>query len=75
MDQIKASLQIGKSGVTDGFIDELKASLKKQKILKVRILSNAITKKSKKEIAEETARKVKAKLIEIRGNTFTLAKR
>lgn len=68
-------IQLGKAGVTDSFIDELKASLKKKKKVKVKILKSAKGEKDRKEIAEEVAKRCNAVLADVRGNTFVLNKR
>jgi RNA-binding protein len=68
-------VQLGKAGVTDSFIDELKAQIKKKKIVKVKILRSAKGDADRKEIASDVARKCNAVLADVRGNTFILAKR
>ncbi|RLI88147.1 MAG: RNA-binding protein [Candidatus Altiarchaeales archaeon] len=74
MKQSTPQIQIGKSGITEPLIAEIKAQLKKRKILKVRILKSART-ADRKEIAQEVAERAKADLLVVRGNTFTLSKR
>jgi RNA-binding protein len=68
-------LQIGKNGVTESFITEVKNQLKKSRVLKVRMLKSALEEKDRKEIAAEVAEKAKADLLDVRGHTFTLKKR
>lgn len=74
MIQEKSTIQIGKSGVTDSLIDEIKKQVRRQKILKVRILKSART-KDKEEIAQGVAEKTNSRLLDVRGNTFTLARK
>lgn len=71
----KPTLNIGKYGITDALISEIKKRLKKHKTLRIKILKSARIKKDKKEIAEEVSQKVKAKILDFRGNTFILEKR
>ncbi len=66
------TLQIGKTGVTENILGEIKTQLKKHKIMKVKILRSAKGDKDSKEIAGEVATHVKAKLLDVRGNTFIL---
>jgi len=70
-----AVVQLGKSGVTDSFIDELKAQIKKKKTVKVRILRSAKEGKDRRDIALDVAAKCGAVLSDMRGNTFVLSKR
>lgn len=74
MKQSTPQIQVGKSGVTDSLIVEIKAQLKRKKILKVRILKSART-VDRRVIAEEVAKRANADLSLVRGNTFTLTKK
>lgn len=74
MVQKELIIQIGKSGITDALIDEIKIQVRKQEILKVRILESART-KDRKEIAQVVAEKTNSRLLDVRGNTFTLVKK
>lgn len=74
MKQSTSQIQVGKSGVTDSLIVEIKAQLKRNKILKVRILKSART-VDRRVIAEEVAKRANADLSLVRGNTFTLTKK
>ena len=74
MKQSTPQIQVGKSGVTDSLIVEIKAQLKRNKILKVRILKSART-VDRRVIAEEVAKRANADLSLVRGNTFTLTKK
>ena len=69
---IKPVIQIGKAGVTGAIIAEIKTRLKKQEIIKVKILKSARNNTDRYTIAEGVAEKSNANLIDIRGNTFTL---
>ncbi|MBN2015125.1 MAG: YhbY family RNA-binding protein [Candidatus Altiarchaeota archaeon] len=68
------TLQIGKNGVTESMLEEIKTQLKKNKTIKVRILRSAKAGKSSREIAGEVAAHVDALLVDVRGNTFILKK-
>ncbi len=68
-------VQLGKAGVTDSFIEELKDQIKKKKAVKVKILRSAKGERDREEIASEVARKCNAVLADVRGNTFVLNKR
>lgn len=71
-----ADVQIGKQGLTEGVINEIKARLEKKEIVKVRILKSALTATglSRREIAEKVSHAVGATLVDLRGRTFILYK-
>jgi RNA-binding protein len=71
--QDPAMMQIGKSGMTDGVIEEAKRLLKKHKYVKVRLLQSSIRENSSKQtLFENLCSKAGAKLIGIRGNTAVM---
>ncbi len=71
---IKATVQIGKGGITDGVKREIKEQLKKRKIIKIKFLQNADRENFKEKI-EKLAEDVNAEILEIRGFTAVLKKR
>ncbi len=71
---IKATVQIGKEGITEGVKNEIKEQLKKRKIIKIKFLQNADRENFKYKI-EKLARDVNAEILEIRGFTAVLKKR
>ncbi|QGA53394.1 RNA-binding protein [Sulfolobus sp. E5-1-F] len=68
----RADIRIGKYGVTEGMINEIKRRLNEHKVIKVKIGIKEID--DRKEFAKRVAEMVGAKLIEVRGYTFILAK-
>jgi len=71
---IKATVQVGKKGITKELIEEIKAQLKKRKRIKISFLKNADRENFKGKV-EEIAQKVGAEIEEIRGFTFILRKK
>ncbi len=71
----KVDIQLGKSGLTEGFINEVKRRLKKQGVVKIRILRSYLKsgENDRRSIARKVAELAGARLIEVRGNTFILA--
>lgn len=68
-------IQVGKNGVTEQLIVEIKKYLKKNRTLKVRILKSAYSEREdKKKIAEDVSAKCKVKLVDLRGNTFIITR-
>ena len=54
---------VGKSGLTDSVIKEIKIQLKKKKLIKVKFLRGIVKEKGKKELANELASKTDSKII------------
>ena len=69
------TMQIGKQGITENVLGEIKKQLKDRKALHIRLLRSAKGDKNSKELAEEVAKHVKAHIVDVRGNTFTLEKK
>jgi len=67
-----ADVRIGKKGLTEGVINEIKRRLEHSNVVKVKI---GIDVEDRRKFAEEVALKTNSRLIEVRGYTFILAKK
>jgi len=69
-----ADVRIGKAGVSERVVNEVKRRLKEKGVIKVKMLKSALKVEGRNrfEIAKEVAEKVGAKLVEVRGRTFIL---
>jgi len=69
-----ADVRIGKAGVSERVLSEIKRRLKEKGVIKVKMLKSALKVEGKDrfEIAKKVAEKVGARLIEVRGRTFIL---
>ncbi len=65
-------LNIGKNGVSDSLIEELLRQLKRNKLVKVKILKSALEDLDRKAIAREIAKRTGSQLVEIRGSSAVL---
>jgi len=65
-------IRIGKNGITENVIHEIKNVLKKDKALKIKCLQ-VIPSESIKAIAENISKLTESRVIEIRGKTIILA--
>lgn len=72
---LEPAINIGKSGITESLIEELKKQLKLKKLVKVRILRNAEESADMDEAGASLAESTDSYLIDIRGRTVTLYKR
>jgi RNA-binding protein len=67
-------LHIGKNGITDSLILEIEKTLKKKKLVKIKINKGALDGRDRKEIAKEIVEKTGAKLIDFIGFNIVLYK-
>ncbi|MEM3342243.1 MAG: YhbY family RNA-binding protein, partial [Thermoplasmata archaeon] len=74
---MKPTCHIGKNGITDAVVAEIKMQAKKNRIVKVRLLSSAIenNESGRKGMAEEIAHRTRMAIIEVKGNVITLCKK
>jgi len=68
--EIKPTVHIGKDGITDGVVEEIKLQIKKNKLVKVRILPSA--ERPRDEVAKALESRTSSLLVEVRGNTVLL---
>ena len=67
-------VRIGKNGLTENLIKELKIHLKKRKLIKVKLLKSFIGEKNRKDLAKEIADKTDSKVIQQIGFVVVLKK-
>ena len=72
--QLKPALRIGKSGLTDSVIEEIKAQLKKKKLIKIKLLKSVLAESDKKNVIDELLEKTNAILVSKVGFVVTLHK-
>jgi RNA-binding protein len=64
---LKPSVQIGKKGLTEESIIEIKKQLKKHRLVKVKLLKASLEEKAKKDLAREIAEKTGSRLVGLVG--------
>lgn len=67
-------IHIGKNGITDALINEIEKTLKKKKMIKIKMNRSALDDKDKKEIAKELLIKTKSELVDFIGFNITIYK-
>lgn len=72
----KVDVQLGKNGISDSFIKEVKNRLEKHGVVKIRVLRSfrKTYNDNMAEIAEQVARATNSQIYEIRGFTIILIK-
>jgi len=71
--EMDPTVHVGKEGLTDGIVEELKAQIKRKKLVKVRVLPAADM--DKDEVAEELAERSGAQVVETRGFTVLMCEK
>ncbi len=66
-------IRIGKNGLTQQQLSEIKKLLEKKKIIKIKMLKSADLSK-KEEVIKEVVEKTNSRLVSKIGNTFTIHK-
>ncbi len=67
---IDPTIHVGKEGVSDGVIEEIKTQIKRAKIIKVKMLPAAG--EDIKDVAADIAKRAEVKCVETRGFTILL---
>lgn len=70
--ELTAELQVGKAGLSDGFVEEVDRQLAREDLVKLRVLRSAAAENGPQATGEELADRLEAHLIEVRGNTVVL---
>ncbi|NPA75168.1 MAG: YhbY family RNA-binding protein [Euryarchaeota archaeon] len=71
---IDATIRVGKNGLTEGVIEEIRAQLKNRKIVKIKFLKNS-EREDMKALAERIAGEVGGTVVDVRGFTITIEKK
>lgn len=66
---LPVAFQVGKSGISEGVVAELKAWLEREPLVKVKLLAGAREDADTKTVAQELAEKAGVVLVEVRGHT------
>lgn len=73
--EIEATVRIGKNGITENVINEIKNQLKKRKIVKIKFLKSTKTIGNIQEFVDILKERTKAEVLDVRGGTVVLALR
>lgn len=69
------NINIGKNGLTDQVIKNIKEELSRHKLVKLKILQSYLSDKNKNEVFDDVAAKTGAKIVHKIGFTITLTRR
>ena len=65
---------VGKGGASQELLKEIGRQLKKEEMVKIRILKSVLAHDEAKQMASRIAEQTEASLVEVRGHTFMLYK-
>jgi RNA-binding protein len=68
------TILIGKNGATPEVIKEIEKQLRKETMVKVKLLKTALAEGETKHIATRIAQQTEAALVDVRGHTFMMYK-
>jgi RNA-binding protein len=71
----KPTIWVGKDGLTPELSSEIEKQLEKKRMLKIKILKNALQQNTAQTIAAQAAEQAGAALVEVRGHVFILYRR
>ena len=72
---LDVKFQIGKNGITDALVNQIKNYLKKHGIVKIKMLKSFMENNDKKKSAKLLAEKLDAELVKLIGFTIVLKKK
>ncbi|MEM0350283.1 MAG: YhbY family RNA-binding protein [Archaeoglobaceae archaeon] len=65
-------INLGKKGLTENLLNEIKLLLEKRGVVKVRILRNSGMREDKEKVVEELRKRLNCKIRDVRGFVITL---
>ena len=71
----RAQINIGKHGITQTFLDHLKNILKKEKIVKIKILKEISMEQGNETLINKILEELNVYILDSRGNTFIISKK
>lgn len=72
---LEPTVRIGKNGLTDSAVEEIRKQVKKRGIVKVKMLRSFVEGKKKKEVALKVAEQAESELIDSVGFVFVLKRK
>ena len=71
---LKPVIRIGKNGMTENIINDIKILVKKKKIVKIKVLKSAISSATMKDIADKILKETNLKIIQLRGHSVVVSR-
>mgnify|MGYP006280998455 CR=1 FL=1 len=74
LNELKAKIQIGKYGVTENIIDQVRKYINKHGLVKVKMLKTFAAENDKNQVAQDIAERTNSHVLKIVGFTIILQK-
>jgi RNA-binding protein len=71
---LEPTIRIGKNGVTENILNDVKMLVKKKKIVKIKVLRSALNSATMKDIADRIVEEANLKIIQLRGHSIVVAR-
>lgn len=68
----KPIINLGKDGLSENMVGEIKRQLKENELIKIKVLKAALAEKNKEEIANEIADATDSEIVEVKGYNLGL---
>ncbi len=70
--ELKPVIRVGKNGVTENIINEVKMLVKKKKIVKIKVLRSALYSETMDQIADKILKETNLKIVQLRGHSVVV---
>jgi len=71
----RPAIRIGKSGISEGMLNEIMKKLRRDKAVKIRVMKSFLNRSSVEDIAKDLATRTGSIVVDVRGHTFVLFKK
>jgi len=71
--ELKPVIRVGKNGVTENIINDVKNLVKKKKIVKIKVLRSALNSATMKDIADKIVEETNLKIVQLRGHSVVVS--
>ena len=70
--ELKPVIRVGKNGVTENIINDVKMLVKKKKIVKIKVLRSALNSATMKDIANKILKETNLRIVQLRGHSVVV---
>ena len=71
---LKPVIRIGKNGVTENIINDIKNLVRKKKIVKIKVLRSALNSATINDIADRIVKETNLKIVQLRGHSMVVSR-
>jgi RNA-binding protein len=71
--ELKPVIRVGKNGVTENIINDVKMLVKKKKIVKIKVLRSALYSETMSQIADKILKETNLKIVQLRGHSVVVS--